>query len=374
MRHRHGLVVGKFYPPHAGHHRLIEVAAERCERVTVVACASSGESIPLELRVAWLREWHAATAHVRVVGAVDDHPIDYQDPAIWELHCAVFRAAISGAAVDAVFTSESYGAELARRFGAVHVCVDPDRTTVPVSGTAARADPIGAWPQLSPPVRAWLARRVVVVGAESSGTTTLARDLAAHYRARGGVWARTQWVPEFGRELTVRKLEALRAVNPSAEATDLEWTPEDFVLVVREQDAAEERAARLGSPLLICDTDSRATAVWEERYLGSVSAAVRGAAQVRRPALYLLTDSADVPFTDDGLRDGEHLREWMTGRFREVLASAGVPYLELAGPRAERLARAVGACEEVLAQGWAFADPLMPRREPALPDRGAPRV
>ena len=74
MRMRHGLIIGKFYPPHAGHHRLIEVAAERCERVTVVACASSGESIPLDLRVAWLTERHADAPHVRAATRAEALP------------------------------------------------------------------------------------------------------------------------------------------------------------------------------------------------------------------------------------------------------------------------------------------------------------
>ncbi|NEE33240.1 AAA family ATPase, partial [Streptomyces sp. SID7982] len=74
------------------------------------------------------------------------------------------------------------------------------------SGTAVRKDPVGCWDFLQPPVRAALARRVVILGAESTGTTTLARALAAHYRARGGVWARTGYVAEYGREYSEDKL------------------------------------------------------------------------------------------------------------------------------------------------------------------------
>nr|WP_309234050.1 ATP-binding protein [Micromonospora sp. ATA51] len=124
------------------------------------------------------------------------------------------------------------------------------------------------------------------------------------------------------------------------------------------QQAAEDAVARTSGPLLFCDTDARATAVWEERYLGSASPVVRAAA--RRPALYLLTDHEGVPFDDDGLRDGEHLRAWMTGRFRAELADCGVPVVELRGRHAERLATAVAACDALLAAGWPLADPLQP--------------
>jgi HTH-type transcriptional regulator, transcriptional repressor of NAD biosynthesis genes len=352
-RFRHGLIVGKFYPPHAGHHRLIAIASSRCHRVTVVVAPSSRESIPLELRLDWLREAHATTPSVRFVGIVDDHRIDYDDATVWDEHCALFARALAGDRVDAVFTSEPYGAELARRFDAEHVCVDLGRTVFPVSGTAVRADPVSHWSQLSPPVQAWLTRRVVVVGAESTGTTTLARDLAAALRRRGGVWARTRWVPEHGRERTAGKLAALRTSNPIATVFDVRWSRADFVDIASIQNDAEDAAARDGSPILVCDTDARATAVWEERYLGDASPGTLALA--RRPHLYLLTADADVPFVDDGLRDGEHLRSWMTARFREVLAASAVPTLEVAGPPPQRLAAALAACDALLAAGWRLA-------------------
>ncbi|BCJ77696.1 transcriptional regulator NadR [Catellatospora sp. IY07-71] len=356
MTYRHGMVVGKFYPPHAGHHHLIRAAAAACAAVTVVVAPSSRESIPLETRLAWLREEHADTPWVRFAGRHDDTRIDYADPAVWDAHCAVFREAVGPDPVDAVFSSEKYGDELARRFGAVHVEVDAPRLAFPVSGTAVRADPVAHWGQLSAPVRAWFTRRVVVLGAESTGTTTMAAALAGHYAARGGVWADTRWVPEYGRELTERKLAALRAADPGATVFDVTWDRADFTEVAREQSAAEDAAARAGSPLLVCDTDALATQVWEERYLGSSSPEVRAAA--RRPDLYLLTSPVGVPFDDDGLRDGEHLRGWMTGRFREVLAASRVPVVELNGSHGARLRMAVEACDRLLSAGWDLAAPL----------------
>jgi NadR type nicotinamide-nucleotide adenylyltransferase len=252
-----------------------------------------------------------------------------------------------------VFTSEAYGDELARRFEAVHVCVDPERGAVPVSGTAVRADPVAHWDLLGPGVRSWLTRRVIVVGAESTGTTTTARALARHFRLRGGVWDRTLWVPEFGREWTERKLAALRATRPDAIVDDVVWDRADFVRVAAEQNAAEDTAARRGSPLLIGDTDALATTVWEERYLGASSPQVRSA--VRAPDLYLLTSDVGVPFVQDGLRDGEAVRGWMTGRFREVLDAQPVPWRVLTGGWADRLRAAVGACDDLLARGWTWS-------------------
>ncbi|WP_199551269.1 AAA family ATPase [Streptomyces sp. N35] len=354
-RFGHGLVLGKFYPPHAGHHHLVTTAAARCEQLTVLVCAASVESVPLERRVAWMREVHP---DVRVVGAVDDIAMDLHDPDVWAAHMAVFRAAVPER-VDAVFTSEAYGDELARRFGARHISVDVSRSLHPVSGTAVRKDPVGNWEFLAEPVRAALTRRVVVLGAESTGTTTMARALTERYRARGGIWAGTRCVDEYGREFSERKLAELRAANPGAEWAEVAFASEEFPVIAREQRRREDAAARLGSPVLFCDTDAFATTVWHERYMG-------GSYPVEpEPAgqhLWLLTDHEGVAFEDDGLREGEELRPWMTERFRAELVRTGRDFRFLTGAHGKRLAEAVAAVDALLGAGWHFTDPLPEKR------------
>ncbi|WUD72207.1 AAA family ATPase [Streptomyces sp. NBC_00510] len=355
----HGLVLGKFYPPHAGHHHLVRSAAARCRRLTVLVCASAVESVPLADRVAWMREVHPE-AGIDVVGTVDDEPVDYTDPAAWDAHIAVFRAAVPDP-VDAVFTSEPYGEELGRRFGAVAVTVDVGRTAHPVSATAVREDPVACWHHLAAPVRAALARRVVVVGAESTGTTTMARALAEHYRVRGGVWGATRWVPEYGRTYSEEKYARLLAVRPDAAFDEVTWDSDEFEVIAERQLAEEDAAAWTGSPVLFCDTDAMATTIWHERYMGGPNPRVEAVAARGRQHLWLLTDDAGVPFEDDGLRDGEHLRSWMTGRFRAELTRRGLPYVVLTGPHEQRLRTAVTAVDALLARGWGFTAPLPER-------------
>ena len=204
----HGLVVGKFYPPHRGHRYLIERAADLCASVTVLVMAAGSETVPLADRVAWLRASCADLQGVVVAGVRCDVPVDLSDEAIWAAQVAVMRAALEGSGrppVDAVVSSEPYGDELAARFGAKHVCIDSGRTTVPVSASRIRADLAGCWDDLLASARAALSARVVVVGAESTGTSTIAQALAEEYRRRGGVWARTRCVTEAGRDYTVTK-------------------------------------------------------------------------------------------------------------------------------------------------------------------------
>ena len=68
-----------------------------------------------------------------------------------------------------------------------------------------------------------------------------------------------------------------------------------------------------------------------------------------------------VAFEDDGLRDGEELRPWMTDRFDAELRRTGRRTVRLTGPHPRRLATAVAAVDALLDEGWNFADPLPDR-------------
>ena len=197
------------------------------------------------------------------------------------------------------------------------------------------------------------AARVILVGAESTGKTTLAQELVEHYRARGGAFALTQWVPEYGREYTEILLErqGVVAADPEAEVHSAEWMAEDFAVIAVEQQRLEDAAAASGAPLVICDTDAFATQLWERRYLGPDSTAAFDALPVLPPrALYLVTDIDGVPFEQDGIRDGENYREAMQQWFVQQLTAKGEHWALVTGDRAERLERSILLIDAVLAQ------------------------
>ncbi|GAB16616.1 hypothetical protein GOEFS_008_00250 [Gordonia effusa NBRC 100432] len=336
VRYRHGLIIGKFYPPHHGHDHLIRSALRVCDRVTVELIGSSGESIPLADRAAWLRESHPT---IHLMTEIDDTPVDFDSASAWDAHMRTIRRLLD-APVDAVFSSDAYGAELARRLDAAWVQVDPGRRANPISGTAVRDDLFGWWPQLSAPVRAGLTRRIVVLGAESTGTTTLTTALAQSYS--------TSWVPEYGREYST-----IRPGGPTEP-----WRSDEFDLIVDRQIRLETAAARVApTPLLFCDTDALATSLWHERYVGSPSPTVVAAANAHRPLFYILTGD-EIPFVDDGMRDGEHIRHDMARRFREVLAEQSVPWIEVRGSVEQRLHAARTALRDIIDERFRFSPPL----------------
>lgn len=336
-RYGHGLVIGSFYPLHAGHEHLIAAAASECARVTVQVLAASAESIPLAVRMGWLRERFPM---LTVVGAVDDSEVDFGSPSAWDAHMSVITGLLDGP-VDVVFTSDDYGAELARRLDAAWEQVDEGHRFLRVSADAVREDIAGHWWALPPVVREWFCRRVVVLGTERTGSTALAQDLADYYG--------TLWVPPYG-----RTWGSIRSGGP-----DAPWHTAEFDLIATEHQRQERAAMRSAPrPLIISETDAFTTMLCHERVFAQQSESVRGIADRWVPDLYLLTGEDLAPLASDPA-DGQHPGCDLQREFRERLAARGVPWVEVRGSRAQRLAEACRAIDEVLAAGWGLDEPAV---------------
>lgn len=209
------------------------------------------------------------------------------------------------------------------------------------------------WLGLSAAERAERCSRVILVGSESTGKTTLAQQLVQEYRSRGGIWGQTLWVPEYGREYTEVLLERQGKIeaDPDAVVHSAEWGAADFAAIALEQQRQEDAAAAAGSPVLFCDTDAFATQLWERRYLGPLSHAAKEAVPVLpRRALYLVADLVGVPFEQDGIRDGENYRQVMQQWFVEDLTADGQHWALVTGNEEERLGRSILLVDEVLAK------------------------
>lgn len=313
-RFKTGVVIGKFYPPHRGHHLLIDTAMAHCERTSVLVCWKPEQTVPISVRMECLREEHPGA---EIIAVADTLAAD--DTCGW----AEYTMQILGAAPDAVFTSEEYGDPYAKAMGSQHIMVDQQRVTVPCSGTIMRTNPLDNLEFLAPRMRAYYIKRICIVGAESTGTTTMAQALAEHYH--------TTCVPEYGREYSEIKM---------AKDYTGEWESEEFIHIAHEQARREDQAARIANRVLICDTDPFATTLWHLRYTGKRNSELEKIAQARNYSLYLLTGD-EIPFVQDGLRDGEHIRHAMHQQFINELTTSGRRWELLNGSHPERLARAI---------------------------------
>lgn len=263
--------------------------------------------------------------NVRVVHITEDLPQEPKEhPDFWPMWRRVIQQA-APEGVDFFFASEDYGHQTARVLGGGcrYVEVDRQRQLVPVSGTAVRQDPMRYWDYLPECVRPYFLKRVCVFGPESTGKSTLARDLAAHFR--------TVYAWEYARPL----------LDPQGGQCFEHNIPE----IVRGQVATEEALALQANRVLFCDTDVLTTTVWSDVLFGDTPAWIRELAERRTYDLYLVLD-VDVPWVDDDQRffSEPDVRREMFRRFLGAVESRKRPYRVIRGTWDERFR---AACEAV---------------------------
>jgi NadR type nicotinamide-nucleotide adenylyltransferase len=323
----HGVVIGKFHPFHRGHSHLISTAEARCERVTAIVCGRRSDPVPPEERGRWIRSVHPGVE----VLVIDEDAVNLADDDSEGWATATTRA-LSGERPDVVFTSEDYGDAYAAFLGCEHVLVDRDRSAVPVSGSEIRADPLAHLDFLHPVVRAHYVLRVCLLGAESTGKTTLAAALGEAYG--------TVWVPEYG-----HLYQALARDDPHGR-----WSSDEFVKIARMQRWLEDFQASQARRVLFCDTDIFTTGLWHEALVGEAPPdEVERLAAASRYHLFVLCGD-EIPFRQDAylLREDGPRRDWMQRRYAERLESGTTPWVRVSGPLSARVRQASREVDRLL--------------------------
>jgi len=261
-----GVTVGKFKPFHRGHELMISMAAAELKELTViVADSEDGEYdgdlyIPLSYRYNMVKQALKHLDNVRVVKHIDTYgdakKYDEHGTAVDEDFWAYWTNVFTMLAPDANYfvSSDRYGHEAARRLTMVNgprhgvewFPVDPDRELFDISATRIRQDPFGNWKYIHPMFRQLFGKRILVIGPESSGKSTLVREL--------GKALSSPAVPEYGRILS--------------EMHQNELTEEHFEQIVKRHHEMELFAIRNSETgLAISDTDVFTTYLFSEVYL-----------------------------------------------------------------------------------------------------------
>lgn len=172
--------------------------------------------------------------------------------------------------------------------------------------------------------------RVVLFGPESTGKTTLAKQLAAHYN--------TQWVPEYARRYLQKKWDEHQKI----------CSYDDLILIAEGQMKLENQAIEKANKVLICDTNLLETKVYSETYFqGKVSKILNKISLENFYDLYLLT-YIDTPWTPDDLRDKPHEREEMFLEFKKCLEKYHLPHIILKGNQKCRFNTAVKHIDQLI--------------------------
>ena len=169
-------------------------------------------------------------------------------------------------------------------------------------------------------------RKILITGPEATGKTALARALAAHFSA--------PWVPEFAREyLTSRSGQYGEA---------------DLAAILLGQLRSELLNATAGT--LFCDTGPEVIYIWSQVKFDRVAPLIeRALAQAHYDRVLLC--QPDLPWAPDPLREAPELsrRQELFTRYRSLLAERGWDVREISGTGPERLANALAALADCIA-------------------------
>ena len=169
--------------------------------------------------------------------------------------------------------------------------------------------------------------KIVVFGPESTGKTTLAKQLSAHYN--------TAYVPEYARIYAEAKQQKGE-----------ELTSADVIPIAKGQLRLECKAS--GNSMLICDTDILETLTYARIYYPKFESETLKKYVAKNTAnLYFLT-YIDVPWKADGIRDLPNERERAFLEFEATLKTYNQSYILLNGNPTERFLKAVAAIDKLL--------------------------
>jgi HTH-type transcriptional repressor of NAD biosynthesis genes len=320
-----GLILGKFMPVHKGHLQMIHFAQQHCDQLHVMICASNKETIEGSLRLKWLQE----SLHLESNLQID--LLEYDEAELPNTSVSNMDVSRKWAAViaqkyhglDLFFSSEQYGDYVAEILGIRHICFDAERVQVPVSATLIRNKPFQYWNFIPETVRPYFVKKVVLLGSESTGKSTLTEKLAQHYQ--------TLFVPEMAREIVEEtescSFEDLHAIAALQAGTILEKTP-------------------LANKILFIDTDINITKSYARFLFNKELETEAWINNANQFDLYLYLET-DCPFVQDGTRLNEAERNRLNDFHKAQLKRNQIAFSSIAGNWLERFEQAVKLIDQL---------------------------
>ncbi len=170
-------------------------------------------------------------------------------------------------------------------------------------------------------------KKIVVIGPESTGKSTLCQQLAHHYN--------TRWCPEYAREYLLEH--------------GTKYDYEDLEIIAKGQIALEDECLNEKSKIHKClflDTDMYVMKVWCEFVYGKCHQFILNEIVTRKYDLYLLCNT-DLPWVKDELREYPDLktREILFSIYKDILINQNVPWTEIKGNNESRLQIALSATD-----------------------------
>jgi len=171
-------------------------------------------------------------------------------------------------------------------------------------------------------------KKIVVIGPESTGKSTLCEKLADHYN--------TEWVREYAREYLL--------------TYGTNYSYENLLDIAKGQIALEENTKQqtLNTKLFI-DTDMYVMKVWCEFVFNNCHRWILDQIAERKYDLYLLCN-VDLPWVKDELREYPDLesRKKLYHLYKDIMVNQQVPWIDISGNYEERLQKAISAVDKIV--------------------------
>jgi nicotinamide riboside kinase len=170
-------------------------------------------------------------------------------------------------------------------------------------------------------------KKIVILGPECTGKSTLAGQLATHYG--------TVWCPEFARDYLLEY------------GTD--YVYDDLLHIARGQLNLQDRLEAKAKNLYFIDTDMYVMKVWCEVAFNNCPTWILKQIARRNCDLYLLCD-VDLPWVQDGLREYPDpvKRAQLYKMYKELMINSSTPWAVISGSWDERLETAVAIVDSLL--------------------------
>lgn len=251
MKYTVGVTVGKFMPLHKGHELMIKMGSKILDDLVVLVSGTETDEIPLDVRVNWIVDFvkKSGLENVCVLRHTDKSPtpieidsngtvLDEEFQQYWADEFFKHEPNLTH-----IVSSDWYGKTLADRMGLEWLPVDPTREMFPISATMIRENIDGMYNYISDSAKPYFQKKVVFVGPESTGKSTMSKNVAS--------WFEGRYVPEYGRIVT--------EVKPDAGESE-------FENIFKGQKALVESAG-VDKRLIVADTEAYTTFLFGQIYL-----------------------------------------------------------------------------------------------------------